>query len=56
MNLELTEEEKALLKKAVNDYLARLREDIYRKRTYAGQSGLKREEVLLVDMLRRLAE
>ena len=56
MAIELTEEEKALLRKIINDYLAKLREEIYKKRALATHSDLKREEVLLTEMLRRLEE
>ena len=56
MNMELTAEEKALLKKTIIDYLNRLRDEIYKKRAYGAHQALKREEVLLMDLLRRLAE
>jgi hypothetical protein len=54
MDLQLTEEERAVLVKSINEYLARLRADIYKNRALETHSGLKRQEVLLMDMLKRL--
>lgn len=54
MPLELNSEEETILKKVITDYLNRLRDEIYKKHALAPNQALKREEVLLSDLLKKV--
>lgn len=54
MELPLNEEERILVKTALENYLAYIRERIYKVEVYKENPTLKREEVLLVELLKRL--
>jgi hypothetical protein len=54
MALELSDEERTLLKKVINDYLSSLRAEIYRTEKHDFKAPMKREEELLKGMIERL--
>ncbi|MGD8351524.1 MAG: hypothetical protein PVG55_00865 [Nitrospirota bacterium] len=54
MALELSDEERTLLKKVIDNYLSSLRAEIYRTEKHDFKVPMKREEELLKGMIERL--
>jgi hypothetical protein len=54
MELPLTEEERKIIKNALEAYLAGLRERIYKIEVYEANPTLRREELILLSILKRL--
>jgi len=55
MNLELTNEEKEILRHAVEVYLSDLREEIYKTESHESKPPLKKEEEILKGLLKKLS-
>ena len=55
MNLELTEDERSVVRHALEVYLSDLREEIAKTEKHAWLQGLKREEQVLNQVIGRLA-
>jgi len=54
MNLELNDEERELLKHALQVYISDLREEIYKTESHETKPPLKREEEVLKGIVARL--
>jgi|Deesub1362A_J573_1020465.scaffolds.fasta_scaffold00027_137 hypothetical protein len=54
MMIELTEEEREILKHAVKVYISDLREEIYKTESHETKPPLKREEVVLKAIVEKL--
>lgn len=54
MALELSDEERTLLKKVIDNYLSSLRAEIYRTEKHDFKVPMKREEELLNGIIERL--
>lgn len=54
MALELSDEERGILKSALDNYLGNLREEIYKTEKHDFKAPLKREEVVIKEIIQRL--
>jgi hypothetical protein len=54
VKVEITDEEQALLQRVLEEFYAELREEIYKTEEHSFRDRLKRDEVVVQELIRKL--